>query len=155
MAASEMSLGRCNEDPTGKLARLDGALSIYRREASAGASIESGHPLRIVTPGQRWAYAASFSIHMPAVLTGRVFVVVRARVLQGQIGVGVLDRGGNSFLVERKVVPSPAMTDIYIRLFSPERSDALIIRNVAPDGTRSEVLVEDVGLVISSEPGAN
>ena len=155
MAASEMSLGRCNEDPTGKLARLDGALSIYRREAQAGASIESGHPLRIVTPGQQWAYAASFSINMPAALTGSVFAVVRARVLKGQIGVGVLDRGGNSFLVERKVVPSPAMTNIYLRLFSPERSDALIIRNVAPDGTRSEVLVEDVGLVISSEPGAN
>jgi hypothetical protein len=150
-----MSLGPCDEKPSGELARLDGALSIYRREAHAGASIESGHPLRIVTPGQQWAYAASFSIHMPAALTGRVFAVVRARVLKGQIGVGVLDRGGNSFLVERNVVPSPAMTNIYLRLFSPERSDALIIRNAAPDGTRSEILVEDVGLVIASEPGAN
>lgn len=152
MAASEMSLGRCNEDPTGKLARLEGALSIYRREVSAGASIESGRPLRIVTPGQQWAYAASFSINMPPALTGRIFAVVRARVIKGQIGVGVLDQGGNSFLVERKVVPSPAMTNIYLRLFSPDRSEALIFRNSSADGTPSEILVEDVALVMSSEP---
>jgi hypothetical protein len=155
MAASEISLGRCDEDPTGNPAHLEGALSIYRREASDGASIESGRPLRIVTPGQQWAYAASFSINMPPALTGRVYALVRARVLKGQIGVGVLDRGGNSFLVERKVVPSPAMTNIYLRLFSPDRSEALIFRNSSPDGTPSEILVEDVELVMYSEPSTH
>ena len=82
---------------------------------------------------------------------GRVFAVVRARVLNGQIGVGVLDQRTNAFLIERNVAPSPGMADIYLPVGSPDRAGALIIRNTAEGGTRSEILIEDVGLVIASE----
>jgi hypothetical protein len=151
LATSEMSIG-CDITPAGKLVRLDGAISIDRREASQGAHIEEGSPLKVTTLDQRWAYAASFSIHMPPVRPdGRVFAVVRARVLNGQIGVGVLDQRTNAFLIERNVAPSPGMADIYLPVGSPDRAGALIIRNTAEGGTRSEILIEDVGLVIASE----
>jgi hypothetical protein len=154
MASSEMS-PRCEEKPSGKLARIDGGLSIDRRETAAGASIETGRPLKIITPDQRWAYAALFAINMPPAPAGRVFVVLRARVLKGQVGAGVLDRRSNSFQVERSISLSPEMTDVYLRVFDPDRADALVIRNSTPDGVRSEILIEDVGLATSADPRQN
>ncbi len=154
MASTEMS-PRCEEKPTGKLTRIDGRLSIYSRETSAGASIETGRPLKIITPNQRWAYAALFAINMSPAPAGRVFVVLRARVLKGQVGAGVLDRRSNSFQVERSISPSPEITDIYLRVFDPDRADALVIRNATPDGVRSEILIEDLGLATAADPRQN
>jgi hypothetical protein len=151
LAMSEVPLPRCGEKPSGKLVRVD-ALSIYRRAPSAGATIESGRPLKITTAEQRWAYAASFRINMPAGLSGRVYVVLRARVLKGQIGVGVLDLRKNFFMVERSLAPSPDMADVYLPVPFPDRADELVVRNVSPDGARSEILIEDLGLVTVSEP---
>jgi hypothetical protein len=151
LAASEMP-AHCGEAPTGKLVRLEGALSIYRRQvASPEASIDNGRPLHLTTPDRQWAYAVTFAINMPSARTGRVFALVRARVIKGQIGIGVLDRRSNSFLIERVVSLSSAMADIYLPVFDPDRADSLIIRNTAPDGMRSEILIEDVAVLTSSQ----
>lgn len=149
LAFSEMS-AHCGEGPTGKITRLEDAVSIYRRQAATrDATIDNGRPLHIVTNDRQWAYAATFPINMPASVTGRVFAFVRARVIKGQIGIGVLDRRENAFLIERGISASGAMADFYLPVSDPNRADQLIIRNTAPDGTRSEILVEDMALVMS------
>ena len=148
---SEMSLS-CDFKPSGTLTRIDGGLSVSRREVSPDASLELGPPLKITTPVQRYAYAVSFKIWMPSALDGRVFVHIRARALKGQLGVAVLDQRDNSFLVDRSVTPSPEMTDIYLPVSTPDKADALIVRNSSPDGVRSEILIEEMELATSSEP---
>ena len=152
LAASEMSV-HCTDTPTGKMEPLEGALSIYRwKVGSPGATIENGRPLQIVTPDRQWAYAAYFAINMPPRTTGRVFAFVRARVVKGQIGIGVLDQRKNAFQIERSIAPSAAMANIYIPVSSPDQADALIVRNSAPDGVRSEILIDDIQIVASAKP---
>ena len=152
MKASEMSLG-CSEKPFGNLARIDNGLSISRRvKGSSEAVIESGNPLKVTTPDRQWAYAAWFAIQMPPPPISRVFAFIRARVLKGQVGIGVLDQKGNTFLVERSIGPGTVMEDIYLPVRLPDRADVLIFRNAAPDGVRSEILIEDVQLLTSSLP---
>lgn len=150
-AASEESV-RCGEAPSGPLTRVEGGISIYAIDAGfPGTSLEHGRPLKLTTPAQQWAYAASFVINMPAALSGRPYALLRARVVHGQISAGILDRRSNTFQVETTLAPSSGMADIYVPVLSPDRADALILRNTAPDGVRSEILIQDVGLVTSSE----
>jgi hypothetical protein len=148
---SQMAL-RCDEKPAGTLARLEGALSIDRRElGSAGAVIEPGSPLKVTTPDRQAAYAAYFKINVSPVPKGRVYAHVRARVLKGQVSIAVLDQKNNVFMTDRSIGPSSEMVDIFLRVSVPSQADALIIRNAAPDGVRSEVLIENVELVTAAE----
>ena len=153
LAASEMSL-RCDNAPTGTLVRITGAMSIdwIRVFTEHGAKMLSGRPLGIITGPQRWSYAAQIPIRMPAGLAGKRFVLVRARVTEGQVGVGVLDERSNSFLLERELKPSAGMADVYLPLEKPERADLLMIRNVAEGGKPSSVMIEDAALVVSPGP---
>ena len=151
LEASEMRL-QCDQKPSGTIARVEDGLSLYRRSpASSDASIEAERPLKITTPAQRYAYAASFKINMPPALRGRVFVHLRARTVKGQIGVGVLDQSRNYFLIERSVPAAAEMTDIYFPVPSPDRADSLIVRNADPAGSRSELLIDSLELVTASE----
>lgn len=147
---SEIS-AHCGEGPAGKITRLEKAVSIYRRELAwpPEALVDAGPPLHITTSDKQWAYAVTFPMNVPLPLTGRVFAFLRARVLKGQIGIGVLDRRENEFLVERGFSASPAMADIYLPVGDPDRADQLVIRNTAPNGTKSEILIEDMALVTS------
>jgi hypothetical protein len=151
MAISEMPL-RCGEAPPGALTRVDGVLSFDAIRVVPGkGSVQLGHPIKVVTPAERWAYAASCAIHMPASLAGPAFVFLRARVVSGQIGVGVLNHKSNTFLAEKNLASSPALLDIYLPVLAPEGADELIIRNAAEGGVRSQMLIEDVALVVSSK----
>jgi hypothetical protein len=85
---------------------------------------------------------------MPANLAGQAYVFLRARVVSGQIGVGILDHKSNTFQPEKNVPPSPALIDIYVPVLDPAHADELIIRNTAEGGVRSEMQISDVALVI-------
>jgi len=144
---SEMSL-RCGQAPSGKLTPIEGGLSISRRaSASEQASIQPGPPLKITTPPRQFDYAVFFYIKMPPSPDGRVYVHVRARALKGRVGIAVLDQKNNTHLVDRSIAPSPDMADIYLPIPIPENADALIVRNAASGGVRSEILIEDMELV--------
>ncbi|HYL74400.1 MAG TPA: SGNH/GDSL hydrolase family protein [Bryobacteraceae bacterium] len=149
MAISEMPL-RCGDAPAGELTRVDGVVSFDAIRLVPGKGhVTLGHPIQVITPLERWAYAASAPIHMPANLTGQPFIFLRARVVSGQIGVGILDHKSNTFQPERNVPPSPALVDIYVPVNDPARADELIIRNTAEGGVRSEMQIADVALVIA------
>jgi len=149
---SEMSL-RCDQEPSGKITKLENALSIYRREISTpGAAIDLGPPLKITTTDRQWAYAVSFPIDLARPPEGRIYGHLRARVLLGQAGMAILDQQSNSFIVDRSIPVSPNMADLYFAVPYPERASALVIRNAAPDGVRSQVEIESMELLVVSSP---
>ena len=153
LAAQEMSLS-CDDIPTGPLIRITGVLSLsaMRVFTEHKAQMLSGPPVDVITGPQRWAYAAQIPIRMPSGLTGKSFMLVRARVTAGEIGIGLLDERRNAFVLERSVKKSPAMADIYLPVTNPERTDLLMFRNVADGGVRSSIRIEDVALVVSPGP---
>lgn len=151
-ATSEMPL-RCGDAPPGTLTRIDGNLSLDTIQLIPGkGSLQRGHPMKVTTPPERWAYAASFPLHVPANLNGAAYLLVRARVVSGQIGLGVLDHSNNSFQVEKNVNPSPGLTDTYVPVFNPVQANELIVRNTAGGDLRSQILIEDVALVLAPKP---
>jgi hypothetical protein len=137
--------------PSGQPIPISGAMSLDSMElAFDQATIERGHPAKVVTADGQGAFAASIAIKMPPTLKGRRYIFLRARVIKGRIGVGILDSKSNGFQLEKNIDPSPGMLDIYLPVPVPERAAALIIRNTA-GGVRSEVLIEDAAIVISSK----
>jgi hypothetical protein len=123
--------------PAGPGKRIDGAVSLDAIEpAASGVSIERGHPTRIATLPQQWANAAAFPLRIPSGAHGDLFVLIRARVLNGQVGVGVLDRDAG-----------PETVDIYLPVPLPETAASLMIRNTAKGAVASRIDVQDVAVV--------
>ncbi len=151
LAISNMP-GRCQTAPPGPLARVDASISLDSIELKYDkASIDSGDPVRVTTAATQWSNAASIPLNAPAGLARPCYLLLRARVVNGQIGLGVVEAGG-SLQIERAVGPSPAMIDIYVPVPFPDHVDALSIRNVAPDGVRSQIEIESVALLASAKP---
>jgi hypothetical protein len=151
LAISEMSL-RCGDAPTAALTRIDGVVSFSQiRWVPGKGKVKLGHPIEVLTPAERWAYAASAPIHMKPNMPGPMYVFLRARVVSGQIGVGILDHQTNTFQPEKNVPPSPVLTDIYVPVLDPAHADELIIRNTAEGGVRSTIQIDDVALVVSAK----
>jgi hypothetical protein len=152
LAASEMPV-HCGGSPSGPLERIPGGLSLDNIDLVFDeASLEYGHPVKIVTAGQQWTYAAAIPINAPAGLARPCYLFLRARVVDGQIGVGVMDLGANTFQVEKALSPSPGMMDTYVPVLFPERAVTMMIRNIAPDGVRSRLLIEDAALLAFLKP---
>ena len=152
LAISEMRLS-CSEPPTGALTRINGVLSLDAIQLIPGkGSLERGHPMKLITPPERWAYVVSIPVKMPANLAGRAFVLLHGRVVNGQVGAGVLDDRNNDFQFEKNVPASSAPVDIYIPVPSPDHAEQLIIRNTAEGGVRSQMLLDDVALVVAPTP---
>ena len=144
---------RCPSTPTGPLERLSGALSLDNIDlAYDGASIEYGRPVKVVTAGQVWSHAASIAINVPTGLARPCYLYLRARVIKGQIGVGVLDRESKELQMEKSVNPSPEMIDIYVPVLFPDRAAGLLVRNMASVGVRSSILIEDAALLAFLKP---
>jgi hypothetical protein len=61
------------------------------------AKIVTTPVVRVTTAAQRWAYAASIPIDIDKTIEYRPIVHVRARVVKGQIGIGILDRQADAF----------------------------------------------------------
>ncbi len=124
--------------------QLDSIVLVYDK-----ASVERGHPVKVITADGQGAYAASIPIVVDRNFKSAYYVQVRCRVLKGQIGFGILDRKTQSFQKETMADPTPQMVDVYIAMADPGRADDLIIRNTA-GGVRSQVLIEDVAVLASA-----
>ncbi len=152
LAASEISM-RCDQAPVGDLDLVPGGLRLDEaRVVFAEASLRRGPPLEITTSGQRWSYAVELPIHMPADRSRVRFVRVRGRVVEGSAGIGVLNRGGESFQHERNVPASAGAIDIYLPVTDPARAAQVIVRNTADGGVRSKMIVEEVALLAAKSP---
>ena len=95
----------------------------------------------------QWANAAAIPLHIPNGPHGDLFLLIRARVLNGQVGVGILDRELQGYQIEKFVDAGPEMTDIYLPLPLPETAGSLMIRNTAKGAVASQIVIEDVALV--------
>jgi hypothetical protein len=152
LAASEMTL-RCTDVPSGPLERIPGGASIATLEpAYNGGSVQYGNPVKVTTGQQQWSYAALFPMEIPSGLSRPCYMYLRARVLSGQIGLGVHDSKIRTLQLEKAVDPSSEMIEIYVPVLFPKTADMLVVRNTAPSGVRSEILIEDVGLLAFLKP---
>ena len=96
--------------------------------------------------------AADFPLRVPNAITGSPFLYIRGRVVSGRVGLGILDSATNGFQIEKSVDPSPGLVDIYVQVLFPERATGAIVRNVAEGNARSEMLIQDVALVVAARP---
>ena len=146
MAVAEMST-HCPV-PAGLGERIDGAVSLETIEqALDGVSIQRGRPTKITMVPLQWSNGAAFPLHLPSGPHGDLFVLIRARVLNGQVGVGVLDRELKGYQVEKFVDAGPEMTDIYLPVPLPETASSVLVRNTAKGAVPSQIVIEDVALV--------
>jgi hypothetical protein len=151
-AASEMSL-HGTDVPSGPLERIPGGASLATIEpAYNGGSVQYGSPVKVTTGDQQWSYAALFPMNIPAGLSRPSYMFLRARVLQGQIGLGVHDSNTKTLQLEKVVNPSSETIELYVPVLFPKTADTLIVRNTAPAGVRSQILIEDVELLAFLKP---
>jgi hypothetical protein len=76
-----------------------------------------------------------------------LWIRLRARVLQGQVGFGVLDRVSQDFQVEKLIDPTTGMQDVLLPVPDPANAAMLVVRNTAAGGTQSTVVIEEASLV--------
>ncbi len=134
--------------PAGPGKRIDGALALDAIErAGEGVSIERGRPTKITMLPLQWSNGASIPLHIPSGPHGDLFVRIRARVLNGQVGVGVLDRELKDYLVEKFIDAGPAMAEICLPVPVPEMASTLMLRNTAKGAVASQIVIEDLTLV--------
>jgi hypothetical protein len=143
---TEMSAG-C-EAPSGPLTAVPGGLSLEEiRLEYQGGVLERGHPLKLTTRKEQWQYAARLPIHVPSGAKAPFYALVHARVLQGRIGIGVLDRETQDFQSETVVDAGPGVDDIFVPVVAPNRAECLIFRSMASTGVATSLLIEDISLV--------
>jgi hypothetical protein len=146
MTVTEMST-QCPV-PAGPGKRIDGAVSLEAIElALDGVSIERGRPTRITMVPLQWSGGATFPLRIPSGPHGDLFVLIRARVLNGQVGVGILDRELQGYQIEKFIDAGPEMTDIYLPVPLPETASSVLVRNTAKGAVASQIVIEDVALV--------
>ncbi|HYL74398.1 MAG TPA: hypothetical protein VEU96_09335 [Bryobacteraceae bacterium] len=142
----------CQATPPGPLNRVDAAFSLDNFDlAFEKASIDFGLPVRVTTAESQGSSAVSMPISAPPGLACPCYLLLRAHVVKGQIGLGVTERNSKSFQVEKTVGASPGMIDIYVPLPSPDRAAALSILNYSPDGQRSQIDIDSVAFLASSK----
>ncbi len=133
------------------LREITGAVEEIRL-ADVQARIEPGSPTRIITPAIRWSYAAALPLAFPSNAAGEFWVRIRARVLLGQAGFGLLNRDGSAFLDRSFVVSGKETLAIFLQIADPADAQSLIIQNATPDGQAAEILLEEV--TVLGPPGS-
>jgi hypothetical protein len=134
--------------PAGPFRKLTG-LSLDEMVADPGSThtIDAQGLLRITTRPEQWAYSARFPLRPAADQAGALWIRLRARVLQGQVGFGVQDQVSQDFQVEKLVDPTSGMQDIFLPVPDPANAAMLVVRNTAAGGTQSTVVIEEASLV--------
>ena len=90
------------------------------------------------------AYAGRVALGLDAGTRDKLAVVVRLRVIDGKVAVGVLDPPGGRFLENVSVWPLPHAIDLVVPLPSPPVIGDLIISNVRPNLAPSKAVVEKI-----------
>jgi len=120
------------------------------RAASAQTEIHPGTPTRIRTPAAQWSYAAAFPLAIPAEQAGEVWVRIRATVLQGECGLGLLDRTNTTFQDRSFLAVGSEPTTVFLQVTNAAGAESLIIQNGAPNDRPSEIMLEEV--TVLAEP---
>lgn len=128
------------------LVELAGAVQKIR-SAAEQAHIDSATPTRIVTPEGRWAYAAAVPLTIPADPALDIWVRVKAVVLRGEAGFGLLNRAGTAFQDRSFVAAGLEARTLYLEVADAADLGSLIVENATPDGGRAEIVLEEVTAV--------
>jgi hypothetical protein len=112
------------------------------RRVADGPSFRAA-PEFLSDPNQ-WGYSVSFPLRMPALPDPdlRAFVVVDVVVLEGMIGVGVLDNDFRDFIspeVDAQATGRPASIELRLDTIAPAAH--VMVRNTAPHGVPSRFRV--------------
>jgi 2-polyprenyl-3-methyl-5-hydroxy-6-metoxy-1,4-benzoquinol methylase len=117
----------------------------YWKDASLSQGVDG---LSVLTPTPCWAYAVEVPLqsHAHDIPAGaRVFLRVKARVSQGEIGVGLLSADGRDFLTELRFSTETDTDVLFAEVDGFATAQTVIIRNACRDGEASEAVIEDVG----------
>lgn len=90
------------------------------------------------------AYAGSLKLGLDPGTREKFAVLVRLRVLEGKIAVGILDPSGKRFLINTPVWPLPRAIDLVVPVPSPPVIGDLIISNVRPNAEASKAVIEKI-----------
>ena len=115
------------------------------KASDAKASVErSPAGVLVTTKLEQTTYAGHVALGLDAGAGPGLTVHIRARVLEGNVGFGILSRDERAFLQERTLWPSGKTAEIVVPLPSPPVTGDLIIRNWAAGGVRSRAIVERI-----------
>ena len=107
------------------------------------ASIVSKPAWMVVTAPSQWSYAATMPLHVPAQTPG-IVLKIRAQVLDGQVSFSQLALKDNTLHFEQSFPKSREPMDVFVPVSPAEGLSRVLIRDTAPNGTRSRVVLEGV-----------
>lgn len=127
--------------------RVDDAGAMRRWRPSAdGATVTGG---RIVTPPERYGYAAEVAIPEAARVAGPGLVYMKFTVASGGVTIGVLSRDRSRFLQSRTYEAGHGAVEMRLPLPSMADAGALMVTNaVRADGERSVVDVTEAEVLL-------
>jgi 2-polyprenyl-3-methyl-5-hydroxy-6-metoxy-1,4-benzoquinol methylase len=125
--------------------------------ACAGAHVTGAKPMSVVTSPQQWSDAVRIALQMPPRLVNAAAVLsvsVEMEVLQGRIGVLILDSNQNRLSPDVERSSLEGKTAFAFRFCKPGERAWLVIRNNSPDGKPSRCIVNAINTTVL-EPGEN
>lgn len=116
------------------------AYAAASRVLHGAAACEGAETLTIVTGEGRWSFAVEFPLDRAAVASdARLTLDIEAEVQSGAVGIGVLDLSRAAFHEEVEVAAGSGMARIGLATPAASFTDALMVRNLAADGTPSRL----------------
>ena len=104
----------------------------------------TAHGLEVQTIRGFGAYAGSVKLGLDPNVREQFAVLVRLRVIEGKVAVGILDPSGRRFLINTPVWPLPRAMDLIVPVPSPPVTGDLIISNVRPNTEASKAVIEKI-----------
>jgi hypothetical protein len=116
--------------------------------SNADAILHRTTPMRIVTPPAKWAYAGELPLKVPHGATGELWVRIRARILSGEAGFGVLERNDRSFQ-DRKFLSETGQDEtIFLEIKDRVQAKSVVVENATDDGQSAHLLLHEVTVVM-------
>jgi MoaA/NifB/PqqE/SkfB family radical SAM enzyme len=125
------------------------------RSAGSGGTLDLGTPIKIVTARERWSYAAEVLLNTVFPDVSEIWVRVRAKVLVGEAGFGLLSRAGDNFHERAFVSAGPEVITMYLRSSDPPDLASLIIENSSSHGDVTEIELFDVAVLAGLDQNAS
>lgn len=111
-----------------------------------GATLVSSSPFTVTTSEGQWAYAVSFAVLAPAAMPSDMISRVDVQVHEGEVGIGLLAQGGQSFVVEETVAPADGRCIVELKAASAQPVERIVIRNVSSSRRPSRVTLAGVSI---------
>ncbi|MBS1855716.1 MAG: hypothetical protein JST11_10150 [Acidobacteria bacterium] len=132
-----------------KVVRELSAPLTHLKSCSSAARISDRTPVRITTAPGRWSWAASLPLAVDPAPDISAWLRIRTTVQEGEGGFGVLNSGGGSYQ-DRCFLPADNLArTVFLKLSSPAKASSLIVENSTADGTRAEILLHSIDVLLT------